>query len=322
MFSPKVFLPWFLLFNTLITALQPPPAAPGTDACGPFDHLNDAGFSTCTSAVVPGGPAPYGIVCGHDDSITVQIRKDTCARSAKYMCYWLVTNALVSGEWHWTADYDLTDCRVGIYLSALPGAAPRPNYRRCLNQIFQPLVMSCVTSKYNVGTVNIKSLPDFTKNDTGQTVNPGYHAYIVSPMALYYSTVPAATPGVFGSPQAGVTGIGNSTNAADAAAAASSGNETAAAVEGVSSPQPDPAAPSGAGGIANAASEGSGTGSVGAGTAGTGGVANTGASQNTNSASGGSAATGSGNTGGSGGTGSVSTQKRRNIDIRFEEKVI
>ncbi|KAI4258821.1 MAG: hypothetical protein LQ352_001032 [Teloschistes flavicans] len=279
MFSLNFLLPLYLL-TVLVTALVPPPAAPGTDACGPFEHQNDAGFSTCTSAVVPGGPAPYGIVCGHDDSITVQIRQNTCARSAKYMCYWLVTHALNAGEWHWTADDDLTDCRVGVYLSALPGAAPQPNYRRCLNQIFQPLVMSCVNSKYNVGTVNIKALPDYTKNDTGQTVNPGYHAYIISPMALYYSTIPFATPGVFGSPSAGVTGIGNQTNRGEAAAAASSGNETAAAVQGVSSTSSSTAAPTAAAVIPNVASEGQGTSASGSGT---GGVANTGASRDDHS---------------------------------------
>ncbi|KAI4200626.1 MAG: hypothetical protein LQ350_003766 [Teloschistes chrysophthalmus] len=279
MLSPYFVLPWCLL-NVLVTALVPPPAAPGTDACGPFEHQNDAGFSTCTSAVVPGGPAPYGIVCGHDDSITVQVRQNTCARSAKYMCYWLVTGSLNAGEWHWTADDDLTDCRAGIFLSAQLGAAPKPNYRRCLNQIFQPLVMSCVTSKYNVGTVNIRALPDYTKNDTGQTVNAGYHAYIISPMALYYSKIPFATPGVFGSPSAGVAGIGNQTNRGEAAAAASSGNETAAAVQGVVSASVSQPAASTAAGISNVASENQG---VSGGGSGTGGVSNTGASRDDHS---------------------------------------
>ncbi|KAL8698143.1 MAG: hypothetical protein Q9201_006735 [Fulgogasparrea decipioides] len=228
-FLPTVLSIFFYAFRTV--ALVPPPASPGTDACGPFDHTGDAGFSTCVSSVVPGGPAAYGIVCGRDSSVTVPIRKDTCARSAKYMCYWLVQGDLAAGEWHWTGDNDLTDCRVGVYLSALPGAAPRPNYRRCLNQIFQPLVQSCMTTgRYNVGTVNIKALPDHTTNNTGQTVNPGYAAFIVSPMALYYSTVPSATPALFGGPNQALDPHGNANaNAASVDAASNRTGPAAAA---------------------------------------------------------------------------------------------
>ncbi|KAL8824607.1 MAG: hypothetical protein Q9170_008103, partial [Blastenia crenularia] len=191
----------------LAVAPLPPPASPGTDACGPFDHTGDAGFSTCTSSVVPGGPSPYGIVCGKDSSVTVSIKIDSCAKRAQDMCYKLADGKLNAGEWHWSYDLDRPSCRMGVYLSPEAGAAPLPNYRRCLNQIYQPMVMSCVNAKYNVATVNIKALPDYTANNPGLTVNPGYHAFIVSPMALYYSTNPLATPGVFGSPVDGVESV-------------------------------------------------------------------------------------------------------------------
>ena len=96
---------------------------------------------------------------------------------------------------------------MGVYLSPEPGAAPLPNYRRCLNQIFQPMVVSCINNRFNVATVNIRALPNSTTMDSGQAVNPGYPSFIVSPMALYASTYPVATPLVYGSPVDGVEGV-------------------------------------------------------------------------------------------------------------------
>ncbi|KAI4126102.1 MAG: hypothetical protein LQ338_003938 [Usnochroma carphineum] len=203
----------------LVIAQLPPPASPGTDACGPFDHTRDAGFSTCTASVVPGGPSPYGISCGRDSSITVPIKTGSCATSAMRMCYTLATTGFDAGEWHWTGDMAGSPCRVGLFLSAAESAAPIPNYRRCLNQIFQPMVFSCVTHQHNVATVNIKQLPDYTRNFSGATVNPGYHAFAVAPTALFYSNDPLATPGYFGSPLYGVTGLGNGTLESDLRAA-------------------------------------------------------------------------------------------------------
>ncbi|KAL8721798.1 MAG: hypothetical protein Q9225_001598 [Loekoesia sp. 1 TL-2023] len=197
-------------FAILVVAPLPPPASPGTDACGPFDHTGDAGFSTCTTSVVPGGPAPYGIVCGRDSNITIPIKIDRCGGVAANMCAMLIQGKLSAGEWHWTADNLRAPCRAGIYLSAEPSSAPLPNYKRCLDQIYQPMIMSCVNARYNVATVNIRQLPDYTTNFAGQAVNPRYPSFIISPMALYNSTSPVATPGVFGDPACGVDGVWDS----------------------------------------------------------------------------------------------------------------
>lgn len=214
---------YFLHLASLVVAPLPPPASPGTDACGPFDHAGDAGFSTCMASVVPGGSAPYGIVCGKDSSITIPIKSKSCATSAQLMCYTLAEGMLAAGEWHWTSDTAQTACRVGMFLSAAVGAAPLPDFKRCLNQIYQPMVFSCVNNKYNIATVNIKRLPDYTQNFTGQMVNAGYHAFVVSPTALFYDQ--GVTPGVFGSPVSGILELGNGTQADDlqAAQAASHG---------------------------------------------------------------------------------------------------
>ncbi|KAL8710515.1 MAG: hypothetical protein Q9220_004948 [cf. Caloplaca sp. 1 TL-2023] len=208
------FLPAFFLASLAIAQLLPPPASPGTDACGPFNHDGDAGFSTCTASVIPGGPAPYGIVCGRDSSIAISIKMDDCAKACQSICLLLVSNQLSFGEWHWSADNLRTGCRAGIFLSNEQSRAPLPNYRRCLNQIYQPLVMSCVNSKYNIGTVNIRQPPDANSNFTGTVVNPAYPAFIVSPMALYYSSFPFAQPGVFGDPTGGVKGLTNDSDPA------------------------------------------------------------------------------------------------------------
>lgn len=194
---------------SLVVAPLPPPPSPGTDPCGPFDHTNDAGFSTCTASVIPGGPSPYGIVCGKDSDITLAVKTGRCAISAQGMCIALAKGELSAGEWHWTGDASATPCRVGVFLAAGDSVAPLPSYKRCLNQIFQPLVFSCLNSRYNIGTVNLKQLPDYTKNFSGLAVNPGYHSYVMAPTALFYSTFPEATPGVFGSPLYGIAGLGN-----------------------------------------------------------------------------------------------------------------
>ncbi|KAL8924272.1 MAG: hypothetical protein Q9172_002745 [Xanthocarpia lactea] len=191
-------------FALLVVAPLPPPASPGTDACGPFDHQGDAGFNTCFSSVVPGGPAPYGIVCGIESSVTTNLTKDVCGKAASEMCLDFSRGKLEPGEWHWTGDGITNLCRVGIFPPKGTAIAPIPNYRRCLNQIMQPMVLSCIDTKYNVATVNIRSLPDVATSFTGEPVNPGYPSYIVSPMALYYSSYPPATPNVWGSPTAGI----------------------------------------------------------------------------------------------------------------------
>ncbi|KAL8952574.1 MAG: hypothetical protein Q9222_001528 [Ikaeria aurantiellina] len=207
------FLP-ALFFAYLAIAQLPPPASPGTDACGPFNHENDAGFSTCTASVIPGGPAPYGIVCGRDSAVSILIKQDDCAKACQSICLLLVQNQLSAGEWHWSADSLATGCRAGVYLSNEVSRAPLPNYRRCLNQIYQPLVLSCVNTRYNIGTVNIRQPPDANTNFTGEVVNSGYPAFIVSPLALYYSSMPVAHPGVFGSPITGVEGVTNNSDPA------------------------------------------------------------------------------------------------------------
>ncbi|KAL8734502.1 MAG: hypothetical protein Q9166_001402 [cf. Caloplaca sp. 2 TL-2023] len=204
MFLLKTFLPC-LYFAFLVAAPLPPPASPNTDACGPFNHQNDAGFNTCFSSVKPGGPAPYGIVCGRDPAINSVITRDSCASSAKYMCSVMALGRLTPGEWHWTGDGEGAMCRVGVFLSTDVSAAPLPNYRRCLNQIYQPMVLSCITGTHNVGSVNIKQIPDAATGFPGETVNTGYPAWIVAPMALYYSSYPMATPNVFGTPSEGFT---------------------------------------------------------------------------------------------------------------------
>ncbi|KAL8908214.1 MAG: hypothetical protein Q9207_000935 [Kuettlingeria erythrocarpa] len=194
----------WLYLSSLTVALLPPPPSPGTDPCGPFNHIGDAGFNTCMSPVVtggPDGPAPYKIVCGLDSGIEITIKTGYCAGSARNMCMDLVLGRLAPGQWHWTTDSSASPCRVGMFISSLDSAAPIPNFRRCLNQIYQPLVFSCVTSRHNIGTVNIQSLPDYTTNDTGMMVNPGYHAYIVSPVALFYDV--GVTPGAWGDPRRG-----------------------------------------------------------------------------------------------------------------------
>lgn len=192
-----------LYFALVVVAPLPPPASPGTDACGPFNHQGDAGFDTCFASVVPGA-GPYGIVCGTDSAVTQGITLDSCATTAKAMCTLLVTNQLTTGEWHWSGDdYNGPPCRVGIYLSTDIAGAPVPNYRRCLNQIFQPLVLSCIKPPYNVGTVNLRQLPNVTNVFAGETINPAYPAYVVSPTALYHSINPPATANCFGNPAYG-----------------------------------------------------------------------------------------------------------------------
>ncbi|KAI4182029.1 MAG: hypothetical protein L6R41_006259 [Letrouitia leprolyta] len=193
-------------FTLLTSALVPPPAAPGTDACGPFDHTGDAGFSTCKTPVAgSSGPAPYGIICGRDPSIKPRTKIEWCANSAVTMCGLLVTGKLNAGEWHWTPDNARSACRVGIFLPSGPGADPLPNYTRCLNQIFQPMIIGCIyQGPYKVATVNLAALPDVSKNFSGRAVNAGYPSYVVSPKALYPSNYPAATANVYGDPVSGV----------------------------------------------------------------------------------------------------------------------
>ncbi|KAL8811219.1 MAG: hypothetical protein Q9223_001064 [Gallowayella weberi] len=192
----------------ILVVAPPPPPARGTDACGPFNHQGDAGFSTCESPVVPGGPAPYGIVCGNDSAITEPIPWEACGLAAQTMCFQLSTAGLSAGEWHWTRDNNRALCRVGLYLSLDPSGAPLPNYRRCLNQILQPIIKSCVIAGngYNVGTVNVLRPPDAISGDPGERVNQAYPAYIVSPMALFYSSYPPATANVWGDPNSATTG--------------------------------------------------------------------------------------------------------------------
>ncbi|KAL8890327.1 MAG: hypothetical protein Q9215_002497 [Flavoplaca cf. flavocitrina] len=192
-----------LYFALVVVALLPPPPTPGTDPCGPFDHTGDAGFNTCFSSVTPGGPAPYGIVCGADGGVTQAIRIDSCAKSARDMCISVAQGDMKPGEWHWTDDYNGPSCRVGVYLSTTIAGAVVPNYRRCLNQVFQPLILSCIKPPYNVGTVNLRSLPNVTEVFPGETVNPAYPAYIVAPVAYYHSVDPPATANCFGDPGSG-----------------------------------------------------------------------------------------------------------------------
>ncbi|KAL8678190.1 MAG: hypothetical protein Q9186_005444 [Xanthomendoza sp. 1 TL-2023] len=196
-----------LCFAILVVG-PPPPPAPGTDPCGPFNHQGDAGFSTCESPVVGGGPAPYGVICGNDPAVADAIPWESCGASAKKMCNLLVSGALSPGEWHWTADHDHPLCRVGMYLSLDPSRGPLPNYRRCLNQILQPIIKYCITRRdgHNVGTVNILRPPDAISGDPGERVNPAYPAFIVSPMALFYSSFPVATANVYGDPNSATEG--------------------------------------------------------------------------------------------------------------------
>ncbi|KAL9601857.1 MAG: hypothetical protein Q9219_002209 [cf. Caloplaca sp. 3 TL-2023] len=194
-------------FAVLVVAPLPPPASPGTDACGPFDHTGDATVSTCSSAVTSGGPAPYGTVCGIDSNITIPTRISWCAGTAQSLCYMLGDGQLTPGEWHWTADGLQAPCRAGIYLSNQPGAAPRPNYRRCLNQIFQRMIYGCIDGTHNVATVNIRELPNVARDNPGRAVNAGYHSYILSPMALWPSQYPPATANVYGDPRKGVRSV-------------------------------------------------------------------------------------------------------------------
>ncbi|KAL8863974.1 MAG: hypothetical protein Q9174_007499 [Haloplaca sp. 1 TL-2023] len=215
MFLLKPFLSCFLYSWVIFAQTEgvPPPAAPGTDACGPFDHRGDAGFTTCTAPLVPnpgrGAPIlPYTYVCGREKNVTVAILSSTCARSASFMCRLLATGQLAAGEWHFTSDYDQTDCRVGMWLPNIAGRAPLPDFNRCLNQIFQPMITNCVNDEVNFALVNLNQLPDYTRNFTGEAINAGYPSYVVGPMALYYSTVPPATPAVFGLPSAPYDRIG------------------------------------------------------------------------------------------------------------------
>ncbi|KAL8751583.1 MAG: hypothetical protein Q9199_006318 [Rusavskia elegans] len=191
-----------LYFALFVVAPLPPPASPGTDPCGPFNHQGDAAFNTCFSSIAPGA-GPYGIVCGSDTAVTRTITLDQCAKSAAEMCMRVALGTLTTGEWHWTGDLHGSPCRVGVYLSTDIAGAPVPNYRRCLNQIYQPLVLSCIKPPYNVGTVNLKQLPNVTNIFQGETFNPAYPAYVVSPMALYHSVDPPATANVFGNPATG-----------------------------------------------------------------------------------------------------------------------
>ncbi|KAI4175438.1 MAG: hypothetical protein LQ343_001637 [Gyalolechia ehrenbergii] len=195
-------------FALVAVALGPPPAAPGTDACGPFDHTGDAGFNTCSTQVVASGePEPYGIICGRDSSMKIPTKIKYCMESAQDMCRWLAQNRLVAGEWHWTGDNMMSPCRVGIYLPAGPGSAPSPNYNRCLNSIYQPMIMGCIyQGAFKVATVNLAALPDISKGSSGKAVNAGYPSYAVSPKAMWYSKVPVATPNVYGDPNGGVQG--------------------------------------------------------------------------------------------------------------------
>ncbi|KAL8674357.1 MAG: hypothetical protein Q9168_001217 [Polycauliona sp. 1 TL-2023] len=192
-----------LYFALAVVALMPPPPSPGTDPCGPWNHDGDAGTNTCFSAVQPGGPLPYGIVCGADSTVVQSITVDACATSAQKMCNMVAAGGMTTEEWHWTGDTGGPTCRVGVWLSGAETRAPVPNYRRCLNQIMQPLILSCVKRPYNVGTVNIRTLPNTTNVFTGEVVNVGYTAFVVSPTALYHSVDPPATANVFGDPAAG-----------------------------------------------------------------------------------------------------------------------
>ncbi|KAL8649390.1 MAG: hypothetical protein Q9210_004435, partial [Variospora velana] len=187
------------LFSVAIAQLPPLPA-PGTDACGPFDHRGDAGYSTCMASVTGDGPRPYGIVCGTDATITVPLKTGPCRAAGQAMCIRLVTGDLKAGGWHWSPDNSASPCRIGIFLSGMDGAAPVPNYKRCLNQIYGTMIRTCFQLG-NVATVNLRRLPDYTTNFSGETVNAGYHAYVVSPKALFYDMEGSAvTPDVFGSP--------------------------------------------------------------------------------------------------------------------------
>lgn len=124
------------------------------------------------------------------------------------MCTFLVTGQLTRGEWHWTGDNMMSACRVGIFLPTGPGAAPLPNYTRCLNQIFQPMVIGCIyQGPYKVATVNLAALPDVSKNFSGRAVNAGYPSYVISPKALFHSNFPVATPNVYGDPNGGVESV-------------------------------------------------------------------------------------------------------------------
>ncbi|KAL9030411.1 MAG: hypothetical protein Q9196_001468 [Gyalolechia fulgens] len=198
-------------FALLAVAPLPPPAAPGTDACGPFDHTGDAGFNTCSASVVAvGDPAPYGIICGRDSSMKISAKIRYCIDSAQDLCRRLVLKEFAAGEWHWTGDNMRPPCRVGIYLPATPGSAPIPNYNRCLNKIFQPMIMGCIyRGGFQVATVNLAALPNTSpgQESSGKAVNAGYPSYVVSPKALWYSNHPVATPNVYGSPIDGVQGL-------------------------------------------------------------------------------------------------------------------
>ncbi|KAI4284949.1 MAG: hypothetical protein L6R35_004760 [Caloplaca aegaea] len=197
------------LFSVAIAQLPPPPAS-DTDPCGPFDHQGDAGVSTCMSSVSAGGPKPYGVLCGNDTTITIPLKTPPCRIVAQALCFQLATGKLKAGGWHWTPDNVRSPCRAGMLISGADGAAPLPNYERCLNQIYWRMIYSCFTVGSNVGTVNIQGIANYRTNFSGEAVNPGYHAYVISPKAWFYNMEGSAvTPGVFGSPVTGVKGLGD-----------------------------------------------------------------------------------------------------------------
>ncbi|MCJ1452438.1 hypothetical protein MMC28_002781 [Mycoblastus sanguinarius] len=173
------------------------------DPCGPpiQSPNHPVQQSTCLSAVSAATyPEVYGFECLQDDT-GYQLNQATCSDAIYDICWQMYYNGPAPGQWYWSSD-GFDNCTFGFWLPLGNETAPTPSYNRCLYQIFSPMIGTCVGNpKFNVGAINLVSLPSTILNSTGQVissttgeaVDPNYPSYVM--VAQSSNSEDSATPG-------------------------------------------------------------------------------------------------------------------------------
>lgn len=167
------------------------------DPCGPLvqPSPNPVGNTCNVSIIESTSPAPYGVQCLADHTNT-HLDIDTCSnQTIPAICDKLADPAVQNGTWVWASANSPNLCSMGFYLPPYSGSAQIPGRDKCVNEIFRPMLGYCnpatgyevTEGMYNLGTVNIKTLPDKTQD--GAAVDVGYPSYIIATRQLTADSV-------------------------------------------------------------------------------------------------------------------------------------
>ena len=154
------------------------------DPCGPPVQAADGGISTCHANVSVADTTSqtyYGVHCLNDKTGEV-LQQGSCADALYTICQQISgmwgAKYQTTNEWIWSTTGG--NCSFGYWLPE--GGAPPPSNDRCTDQIMSPINDACKGPTYNVGTVNLRTLPAadaLGRTSNGSAVDAGYPSYIM-----------------------------------------------------------------------------------------------------------------------------------------------